>query len=210
MEIILLERIQNLGELGDTVRVANGYARNFLIPQKKAVRATAEAKAQVEARRVELAQEESKRREVAQARADLAPREISLTRLVSESGTLYGSVAPADIAEAMTETMTEVGARIEKSEIILPAGPIKQPGISEVEIVLHAEVRFAVRVTVLADAQSPLPAVVVDDATDDAPSAQAEETSVQDSANASAQSSQPSQDDAPTTSPTEQSAESGA
>lgn len=143
-EIILLEKVRGLGDLGETVRVANGYARNFLIPQKKAVPATAEAKAQVEERRRQLAQEEGKRREVAEARADLAVREITVTRLARETGDLYGSVSPADIAEAMQAA----GARIEKSEILQPEGPFKSVGQFEAEVILHPEVRFTVQVHV--------------------------------------------------------------
>ena len=146
MEIILLEKIRNLGDLGETVKVANGYARNYLLPRKKAMRATEEAKAEVEERRRQLAQEESKRLEVAQARADLAVRQISVTRLAAgESGTLYGSVSPADIAEALNEA----GTQVEKSEIVQPDGPIKQLGEFEAEVILHPEVRFTLKITVL-------------------------------------------------------------
>ncbi|MDD9811019.1 MAG: 50S ribosomal protein L9 [Gammaproteobacteria bacterium] len=143
-EIILLEKVRGLGDLGETVRVANGYARNFLIPRKKAVIATPEAKSQVEERRRQLAQEEGKRVEVAQARADLAAREITLTRLARDTGDLYGSVSPADIAEALEAA----GARIEKSEILQPDGPIKRTGQFEAEVILHPEVRFTVQIHV--------------------------------------------------------------
>lgn len=145
MEIILLEKVQNLGDLGETVKVANGYARNYLIPRRKAVRATEEAKAEVEERRRQLALEESKRLEVAKARADLAVREITVTRLARETGDLYGSVSPADIAEALVAA----GTRVEKSEIIQPDGPIKHTGQFEAEVVLHPEVRFTVQIQVL-------------------------------------------------------------
>ena len=151
MEIILLEKIRNLGDLGETVTVANGYARNFLIPQKKAMRATDEAKAEVEERRRQLAVEESKRQEVAQARADLAVREITITRLAGEAGKLYGSVSPSDIAEALTAA----GSPIEKAEIVQPGGPIKQTGKFEVEVILHPEVRFEVKITVLEESNEP-------------------------------------------------------
>ncbi len=153
MEIILLEKIQNLGDLGDTVKVANGYARNFLIPQKKAMRATDEAKARVDERRRQLAEEESKRMEVAQARADLALREVTVTRLAGEAGKLYGSVSPADIAEALTEA----GCRIEKAEIFQPGGPIKQTGAFAADVILHPEVRFEVKITVLGEGGSDAP-----------------------------------------------------
>ena len=162
MEIILLEKIRNLGDLGDTVKVANGYARNFLIPGKKAMRATEEAKAEVEERRRQLAEEESKRQEVARARADLAVREVTITRLAGESGKLYGSVSPADIAEALTEA----GCRIEKSEILQPDGPIKQPGEFVAEVILHPEVRFEVKVTVLGEGPDGAPLTAASDAPD--------------------------------------------
>jgi len=145
MEVILLEKVQNLGDLGETVKVANGYARNFLIPRRKAVRATEQAKAQVEERRRQLALQESERLEVAQARADLAVREITVTRLARETGDLYGSVSPADIAEALMAA----GTRVEKSEVLQPDGPIKRTGQFEAEVILHPEVRFTVQVHVL-------------------------------------------------------------
>ena len=144
MEVILLEKIQNLGDLGELVNVKNGYARNFLIPQKKAMRASEDAKAQVEERRRQLAEEESKRVEVATARAELATKQIAVTRLCSDEGRLYGSVTSADIAE----TITEAGTRIEKAEVFLPEGPIKQTGDFEAEVILHPEVRFTVKVSV--------------------------------------------------------------
>lgn len=158
MEIILLETIRNLGDLGDTVKVANGYARNFLIPQNKAMRATDEAKARVDERRRQLAEEESKRQEVARARADLAIREVTVTRLVGEAGKLYGSVSPADIAEALTEA----GYRIEKAEVFQPDGAIKQTGEFTAEIILHPEVRFEVKITVLGEGRKDAPPAASD------------------------------------------------
>ncbi len=147
MEIILLEKIKNLGDLGDAVNVKNGYARNFLIPQKKAVRATEEAKSKVEDRRRQLAEEEGKRLDGARARAELASRSISLTRLCGEEGQLYGSVSPADIAEALTEG----AAVIEKSEVFLPDGPIKQTGEFSADVILHPEVRFTITISVVGE-----------------------------------------------------------
>ena len=144
MEIILLEKIQNVGEIGDLVNVKNGYARNFLIPQKKAMLATADAKVQVDERRRQLAEHEGKRLDGAKARADFALREITLTRLCGEQGQLYGSVSPLDIAEALTEA----GAPIEKSEVIQPDGPIKHIGDFEADVILHPEVRFTVKIKV--------------------------------------------------------------
>jgi len=144
MEIILLEKIQNVGDIGDLVNVRNGYARNFLIPQKKAMLATAEAKAEVEAKRMQLAEDEAKRLDEAQARAGSAVRAISLTRLCGEEGQLYGSVSPVDIAQAMTEA----GTAIEKAEVVQPDGPIKKTGDFEANIILHPEVSFTITIHV--------------------------------------------------------------
>ena len=144
MEIILLEKIQNVGELGDLVTVKNGYARNYLIPQKKAMPATAEAKAQVEEKRRQLAQQGASRLSDAQARAESAVKSIALVRLCGEEGQLYGSVSPIDIAEAMSEA----GTRIEKSEITQPDGAIKQTGTHQADVILHPEVRFTVQIVV--------------------------------------------------------------
>lgn len=144
MEIILLEKIQNVGEIGDMVSVKNGYARNFLIPQKKAMLATAEAKAEVEEKRRQLSEDEGKRLEEATSRAEQSIREISLTRLCGDEGKLYGSVSPVDIAEAMLEA----GTKIEKSEITQPDGPIKNVGDFEVDIIFHPEVRFTISIKV--------------------------------------------------------------
>ena len=150
MEIILLEKIQNLGDLGELVNVKNGYARNFLIPQKKAVRATEDAKSLVEDRRRQLAEEESKRLEAAKARSELAVKEISVTRLCGEEGHLYGSVTPADIAEIITEA----GTRIERSEVFLPDGPLKNTGSFTADVILHPEIRFEVTVNVVGEESS--------------------------------------------------------
>jgi large subunit ribosomal protein L9 len=147
MEIILLEKIQNVGEIGDLVNVKNGYARNYLIPQQKAMLATADSKAKVEERRRQLAEEEGKRLDGAKARAELSIKEITLTRLCGEEGQLYGSVSPVDIAEAMSES----DISIEKSEITQPDGPIKHVGDFEADVILHPEVRFTVKIKVLGD-----------------------------------------------------------
>ncbi len=147
MEIILLEKIQNLGMLGDTVKVANGYARNYLIPQKKALRATPEAQSEVEVRRQHLIQEEKQRIDVAQARADTTIREITLTRLTTDGSKLYGSISSADIVSVLNES----GANIMKSEVMQPDGPIKQTGEFIAEIVLHKDVRFPIKIIVEAE-----------------------------------------------------------
>jgi large subunit ribosomal protein L9 len=148
MEVILLDRIHNLGDLGDLVNVKPGYARNYLIPQKKAVPASAEAKHQVEQRRKELSKLAAQRLESSRARASLAARAISLARKVaSEEGHLFGSVTPQDVGEALsTDDVT-----IERSEVSMPNGPIKELGSYEVDVILHPEVRFTVTVEVVAE-----------------------------------------------------------
>ncbi|KAA3631881.1 MAG: 50S ribosomal protein L9 [Proteobacteria bacterium] len=149
MEIILLDRIHNLGDLGDLVKVKPGYARNYLIPQQLAVPATEEARHRVEERRKELAKLAEERLKSSRARADLAGRTVSLARKVaSEEGHLFGSVSPQDIAEALsTDDVT-----IERAEVAMPDGPIKELGTYELEIILHPEVRFMVSVEVVAEA----------------------------------------------------------
>lgn len=148
MEVILLDRIQNLGDLGDLVKVKPGYARNYLIPQRKAVPATDEAKQQVEERRRELAKMAEERMASSKARASLAARSVKLMRKVSgEEGHLFGSVSPQDVAEALsTDDVT-----IERAEVTMPEGPIKELGSYEVDVILHPEVRFTVTVEVAAE-----------------------------------------------------------
>jgi large subunit ribosomal protein L9 len=148
MEVILLDRIRNLGDLGDLVKVKPGFARNYLIPQKKAVLATSDAKQQVEERRKELAQMAAERLASSKARADLAPRAVTLSRKVaSEEGHLFGSVSPHDVAEALSTA----DVAIERSEVAMPDGPIKELGSYQVDVILHPEVRFEVTVEVVAE-----------------------------------------------------------
>ncbi len=148
MEVILLDRIHNLGDLGDLVNVKPGYARNYLIPHKFAVPATDEAKHQVEERRKELAKMAAERLKSAKARSELATRSITLARKVaSEEGHLFGSVAPGDVAEALSND----DITIERAEVTMPEGPIKTLGTYEVDVILHPEVRFTVTVEVVAE-----------------------------------------------------------
>ena len=144
MEVILLEKIPNTGDIGDLVNVRNGHARNFLIPQKKAMRATPETKALAEEKRLKIAADQASRLQKAQIRAEQVVREISLPRLCGEEGQLYGSVSPVDIAEEMSKT----GSDIDKSEIHQPDGPIKHIGDFEADVILHPEVRFTVSIHV--------------------------------------------------------------
>ncbi len=144
MELILLEKIQNLGDLGDIVNVKSGYGRNYLIPQGKAMPASADAKEEVEARRRELAKMDSERREAAEAKAALLPQRLTVKRLVAEEGKLFGSVSPVDIAELLQSA----DIAVQRSEISMPDGPIKTTGEHTVALILHPEVQATVQVVV--------------------------------------------------------------
>lgn len=149
MEIILLEKIRNLGELGDQVVVKAGYARNYLIPQHKAVRATDDAKAKIAERRKELLKLASERLDVAKARASVAEGiTLQLSRKVGEEGKLFGSVTAADITEALNEN---TDAEFNRSEVNLPEGPIKSVGDFEVAVIVHPEVHFKITVSVIGE-----------------------------------------------------------
>ncbi len=149
MQVILLEKIRNLGELGDEVNVKHGYGRNYLIPQRKAVVATAENKALFEARRreYELAQADALGR--AQARAQvLAGATVQIVSKAGDEGKLFGSVGTADIAQAMTSA----GFELSRAEVQLPDGPLKTVGDHEVGVVLHPEVSVRIIVSVVGQA----------------------------------------------------------
>ena len=144
MEIILLERIEKLGTIGDVVTVKDGYARNFLLPNKKALRANEANRKVFEANRERLEAENAARRdEAAKAGANVDGADLVLIRSSSNSGQLYGSVNVRDIAEALKEK----GFDINKSQIILER-PIKTIGLFEVKVALHPEVRVTVTVNV--------------------------------------------------------------
>lgn len=145
MEIILLEKVQNLGDLGDLVKVRPGYARNYLIPQGKATFATEENKAAFEQRRKELEEAASKRLEDAKLRAQqMENLVVEIARKASEEGKLFGSVSTVDIAEAVAAR----GMTLEKSEITLDEGALKTLGEHEVSVALHPEVHFNIRIIV--------------------------------------------------------------
>lgn len=151
MEIILLEKIHNLGALGDKVKVKPGYGRNFLIPRKKAVPATPENIAKFEARRAELEAQQQSALASAQSRAAaLADLELVITAKAGNEGRLYGSVGTGEIAEALAA----LGHSIEKREIRLPDGPLRTLGRHNVELGLHAEVTATI-VVVVASATAP-------------------------------------------------------
>ena len=148
MQIILLEKLPNLGELGDVVKVRQGYARNYLIPHGKAKRATAENLAEFEKRRAEL--------EKAQAEALAAARErataidgltVQITQKAGVDGKLFGSVTNSDISDAIKAQ----GFDVPKAQIRMPEGPLKQVGEHELKIALHADVIATIKIAVLGE-----------------------------------------------------------
>jgi large subunit ribosomal protein L9 len=144
MDIILLERVEKLGSIGDIVTVKNGYARNFLLPNKKALRANAANKKIFEANRQQIeADNETKRKEAEAASGGIDGKQIVLIRASSASGQLYGSVSVRDIVEALTAD----GAEVEKSMIILEK-PIKTLGVFDVRVRLHPEVNVTIQANV--------------------------------------------------------------
>ena len=147
MEVILLENIQNLGDLGDVVQVRSGYARNYLVPQGKAAWATDDAKTQVEERRKELAKLDSERMDAAKAKVDLLPKSLAVTRRAGAEGKLFGSVSAIDIAELLQEAELS----IQRSEIDMPNGAIKELGEHEIQIILHPQVKQSLQVVVTSE-----------------------------------------------------------
>ncbi len=146
MKIILLDKIQRLGEIGDIVEVNSGYARNFLIPQKKAAFASDKNVKEVEAKKDELAAASEDMLIKAQARSkDIEGSECEIKVPVTEEGALYGSVGTREISEAFTNNDTQ----IDKSEVQLPDGPIKEIGNHNIMISVHPEVVVEVLVKVL-------------------------------------------------------------
>jgi large subunit ribosomal protein L9 len=144
MEIILLERIEKLGSIGDIVTVKDGYARNFLLPQKKALRANEANKKVFEANRERLEKENAERRAAAEARGEkVAGAEVVLIRAASNAGQLYGSVSVRDIVAGLAEQ----GHQVDKRMVILGA-PIKTIGMHDVTIALHPEVRVTIKANV--------------------------------------------------------------
>ena len=149
MEIILLERIEKLGAIGDVVTVKDGYARNFLLPNKKALRSNAANRKVFEARREHILKENEERRTHAQAdAAGVEGKMVSLIRAASNSGQLYGSVSVRDIVDALNElAATDGGAKVSKAMIVLER-PIKTIGVFDVRVSLHPEVSVGVKVNV--------------------------------------------------------------
>lgn len=150
MEVILLEKVHNLGKLGDRVKVRPGYARNFLIPEKMAVPATETNVQKLEAMRAELEKAQAEALAKAEARAAaLKDAVVTIAARTGEEGRLFGSVGTADIAESFSKAGTEV----EKREVRMPTGPIRILGDHPVELHLHADVNVAVTVRVVAESE---------------------------------------------------------
>ena len=148
MQIILLEKVVNLGNLGDIVKVKDGYARNFLIPDKKARRATKDAIAEFEVRRAELEKVAAEKLAAAQAQGEkLNGSTVQIAQKAGVDGRLFGSVTNADIAEALNKQ----GFAVEKAQVRLPEGPLKMVGDHSVQVSLHTDVVVDVTVSVLGE-----------------------------------------------------------
>lgn len=148
MQVILLEKVANLGNLGDVVRVKDGYGRNYLIPQGKAKRATEKNMAEFEARRAELEKQQAAMLSAAQARGEkLGGYMLQITQKAGVDGRLFGSVTNTDIAEALNAQ----GFEVSKSEIRMPQGPLKMVGDHPVSIALHHDVVVEITVSVLGE-----------------------------------------------------------
>ena len=148
MQIILLEKVVNLGNLGDIVKVKDGYARNFLIPKKMAKRATPAAKAEFETRRAELEKIAAEKLAAAQVVADkLTGLSVSVARKAGLDGRLFGSVGNADIADALKAA----GFEVDRSAVRLPEGPLKTIGEFPIDVALHTDVLANITVVVAAE-----------------------------------------------------------
>ena len=148
MQIILLEKVTNLGSLGDVVKVRNGYARNFLIPQGKAKRATRDNLAEFGERRAELEKAQSEQLVAAQDKATkLEGQNVQITQKAGVDGKLFGSVTNADIAEALNAKDFDVV----KAAIRMPQGPLKTVGEYEIKVALHTDVVVTITVSVLGE-----------------------------------------------------------
>ncbi|MBX3689071.1 50S ribosomal protein L9 [Dokdonella sp.] len=148
MELILLQKVKNLGNLGDKVKVKPGYGRNYLVPQGKATAATAENIAEFEQRRAEYEARANQQLAGAEGRkAQFENATVTIKANASAEGKLFGSVGPRDIAEAFTAA----GTALDKSEVVMGEGPIRHIGEFDVHITLHADVTTTVKVNVVAD-----------------------------------------------------------
>lgn len=148
MQVILLEKVVNLGNLGEVVRVKDGYARNFLIPQRKARRATTTAVAEFEAKRAELEKAAAEKLAASQAQGEkLAGLTVQISQKAGVDGRLFGSVTNFDIAEALTKQ----GFAVEKAQVRMPTGPLKTVGDFPVSVALHTDVVVEVTISVLGE-----------------------------------------------------------
>ena len=145
MQVILLEKVKNLGDLGDTVKVKSGYGRNFLLPQGKALPATDPNRKVFEERKAELVKKANDSLNAAKIRAEkIGGKTLTIKALASEEGKLYGSVGPAEIVDAAAALKLDV----EKSEIDMVTGPIRTTGTFEVAVRLHSEVETSLTIVV--------------------------------------------------------------
>ncbi|WP_256644934.1 50S ribosomal protein L9 [Thermomonas paludicola] len=150
MQLILLQKVTNLGNLGDKVDVKPGYGRNYLVPQGKAVPATAANLAEFEARRAEYEAQAKANFDAANARlGKVADASVTIAANASTEGKLYGSVGPREIAEALTK---QLGVDVNKSEVVMGEGPLRHTGEHEVHVHLHADINTTVKVVVVPEA----------------------------------------------------------
>jgi len=148
MQVILMEKVANLGNLGDVVKVKDGFARNFLIPQGKAKRATQENLKAFESRRTELEKAQNEQLAKAQERgAKLNGLTVQVTQKAGPDGRLFGSVTNYDIVESLTKQ----GHEVERAQIRMPQGPLKQVGDYPIQIALHTDVAVTITVSVLGE-----------------------------------------------------------
>jgi large subunit ribosomal protein L9 len=148
MEVILLQKVANLGNIGDRVKVRSGYGRNFLLPQGKATLATPDNVARFEARRMELEKAAREHLQSAAERAEAMKEfKLTITAKAGTEGKLFGSIGTADIAEACTRE----GFKVERSEVRLPSGPLRMVGEHTVNLHLHADVDVPLHVTIVAE-----------------------------------------------------------
>ncbi len=148
MQIILLEKVVNLGQLGEVVRVKDGYARNFLIPSGKAKRATESALKEFEARRADLERQHAERLQAAQSQGErLSGLTLQVTAKSGVDGRLFGSITNFDVSEALGKQ----GFDVPKAQVRLPLGPLKTVGDHKISIALHADVIVEITVSVLGE-----------------------------------------------------------
>ena len=148
MQVILMEKVATLGDLGAVVRVKDGYARNFLIPQRMARRATAEAIAQFEAKRAELEKAAAEKLAAAQAQGEkLAGSTVQVSQKSGVDGRLFGSITNHDVADALVKK----GFKVDKAQIRMPQGPLKTTGDHALSVALHTDVVVEINVAVVGE-----------------------------------------------------------